>query len=78
MIDINDAPDKKAITLALLLDEPQDDEYLANIRLAAKRLVNAGLGEMIYQTQYSSGSTIWKMRPDVSGITVYTDGRVWI
>jgi hypothetical protein len=61
MIDINAAPDKTATTLERYLEDCEnEDPYIQNIYMAARHLVSAGLGHSEYQTQYASGTTLWK------------------
>lgn len=60
MIDINEAPDKRASTLEKFLENcGNEDPYIRNIYMAARHLVTAGLGHCEYQTQYGSGTTLW-------------------
>jgi hypothetical protein len=60
MIDINEAPDKRAATLERFLENcGHEDPYIQNIWMAARHLVTAGLGHCVYQTQYESGTTLW-------------------
>lgn len=61
MIDINDAPNKTATALERFLEDcGNEDPYIQNIWMAARHLVTVGLGQFEYQTQYSSGTTLWK------------------
>lgn len=60
MIDINEAPNKTAAALERFLENcGNEDPYIQNIWMAARHLVTVGLGHL-YQTQYSSGTTLWK------------------
>ena len=60
MLDINEAPDKTAVTLERFLENcGNEDPYIQNIYMAARYLVTAGLGHCEYQTQYASGTTLW-------------------
>jgi len=60
MLDINQAPDKKAATLErFLADCGNEDPYFQSIWMAARYLVTAGLGHCEYQVQYASGTTLW-------------------
>ena len=60
MIDINEAPDKRAATLERFLEKCEhEDPYIQNIWMAARCLVKAGVGDCVYQTQYESGTTVW-------------------
>ena len=60
MLDINEAPDKRALTLEKFLENCEnEDPYIQNIWMAARHLVTAGLGHCEYQTQYGSGTTLW-------------------
>jgi hypothetical protein len=60
MIDINEAPDKRAATLEKFLENCEhEDPYIQNIWMAARHLVKAGIGHCEYQTQYESGTTLW-------------------
>jgi hypothetical protein len=60
MIDINEAPDKRAATLEKFLENCEhEDPYIQNIWMASKSLVKAGVGHCEYQTQYESGTTLW-------------------
>ena len=53
MMDINEAPDKRAATLEKFLENCEhEDPYIQNIWMAARHLVTAGLGHCEYQTQY--------------------------
>jgi hypothetical protein len=61
MIDINEAPNKTATALERFLEScGNEDPYIQNIWMAARHLVTVGLGHFEYQTQYSSGTTLWK------------------
>jgi hypothetical protein len=61
MIDINEAPNKTATALERFLEPCGNEEpYIQNIWMAARHLVTVGLGHFEYQTQYSSGTTLWK------------------
>jgi hypothetical protein len=61
MIDINEAPNKTATSLERFLENcGGEDSYIQNIWMAARHLVTVGLGHFEYQTQYSSGTTLWK------------------
>jgi len=60
MLDINEAPDKTAATLEKYLENCEnEDPYIQNIFMAARYLATAGLGHCQYQTQYTSGTTLW-------------------
>jgi hypothetical protein len=62
MIDINEAPDKKAATLEEFLEDcGNEDPYIQNIYMAARYLVKAGLGHSEYKTRYASGTTLWSV-----------------
>ena len=61
MIDINEAPNKTATALERFLENcGNEDPYIQNIWMAARHLVTVGLGHFEYETQYSSGTTLWK------------------
>ena len=61
MLDVNEAPDKTAATLERLLENcGNEDPYIQDIYMAARYLVTAGLGHCEYQTQYGSGTTLWR------------------
>ena len=63
MLDINEAPNKTATALERFLENcGNEDPYIQNIWMAARHLVTVGLGHFEYQTQYSSGTTLWKPR----------------
>jgi hypothetical protein len=60
MIDINEAPDKRASTLEKFLENCEhEDPYIQNIFMAARHMVTGSLGHCEYQTQYESGTTLW-------------------
>jgi hypothetical protein len=60
MIEINDAPDKRAATLEKFLENCEhEDPYIQNIWMAARSLVKTGVGHCEYQTQYETGTTLW-------------------
>ncbi|MGA2227054.1 MAG: hypothetical protein ABSH41_21675 [Syntrophobacteraceae bacterium] len=60
MLDINEAPDKRAATLEKFLENCEhEDPYIQNIWMAACHMVTTGLGDCEYQTQYGSGTTLW-------------------
>lgn len=57
-MQISEFIDKTASNLAIApLD---DDSYHVVIKNAAIRLQASGKGHLRYQTQYSSGTTLWK------------------
>ncbi len=61
MIDIKEAPNKTATALERFLENcGAEDSYVQNIWMAARHLVTVGLGHYEYETQYSSGTTLWK------------------
>ena len=60
MLDINEAPDKRAATLEKFLENCEhEDPYIQNIWMAARSLVKSGVAHYEYQTQYGSGTTLW-------------------
>ena len=61
MIDINEAPNKTAAALERFLENcGNENPYIQNIWMAARHLVTVGLGHFVYQTRYSSGTTLWR------------------
>lgn len=63
MIDINEAPNKTATALERFLENCGNEApYIQNIWMAARHLVTVGLGHFEYETQYNSGTTLWKPR----------------
>ena len=66
-----DKKDARGIALYFMFVHPRN-AYQENIRNAARTLVDRGDGAYIYQTQWSSGTTLW--RNPISGCTVTIKG----
>jgi len=73
-VSIGETDDKTAANLART--DFIDDSYHNSIKQAGQELVDLGLSHYLYQTQWSSGRTIWKGSEDEPIATVSSRGQV--
>lgn len=79
MTHISEIDHKSAARLAsgaLTTEFPsgRPDDYAITIVRAAQVLVNKNMGGFEYQTQWTSGATLWRFRDET--VVVKTDGSV--
>ena len=70
----------KSITQQALADDPdvRGDRYTTTILHAAQRLKGTEYEHFIYQTQYVSGTTVWRSMCDRHSVSVRADGQICI